>query len=328
MEKELTPREIIRVGQEVMESQATILSEMSDRLNSDFADSVQLISKLNGNKVVISGIGKSGHIGKKIAATLSSTGTTCVFMHAAEAVHGDLGVFQKGDIAILISNSGTTQELIRLLPFLKKKEIPTIAIVGNTDSHLSIKANYVLDASVIHESDPLKIVPTASAIAALSMGDALASALMKVKGFSEGDFAELHPSGQLGRTLLLRVKDVMHEISEIACIAPDVTLRELVIQMTEYPLGAACVTQGDQLIGIITDGDIRRALQKVDDVMALNAEDLMTKDPLVVNAESSLLETLKIMENRPSQISVLPVTDSEFPTRLIGLIRIHDIYKP
>ena len=324
---ELTKEQVIKIGQEVMASQATILSEMASRLSNDFVLAVKLIHDVGG-KIVISGIGKSGHIGNKIAATLSSTGTPCVFMHAAEAVHGDLGIFQKEDVAILISNSGSTQELVRLLPFLKKKAIPVIAITGNKDSNLAKKSDVFLNATVHSESDPLSMVPTASTIAALSMGDALSCALMKLKGFREEDFAELHPSGQLGRNLLLQVKDVMHPVSDLFCANRDMSLRELVIGMTQFPLGAACVTCGDELIGIITDGDVRRALQDIEDVMKLTANDLMTKDPIVVHTETRLLETLRIMENRPSQISVLPVTDPESSARILGVIRIHDIYKP
>jgi arabinose-5-phosphate isomerase len=326
MEK-IDKEKIIRIGQEVMISQATILSEMADRLSDSFADAVELIANLKG-KVVITGIGKSGHVGKKIAATLSSTGTTCVFMHAAEAVHGDLGIFQDEDVAIMISNSGSTQELVRLLPAIKRRGTEIIAIVGKKDSLIAQKADIVLDASVMSESDPLNIVPTASAIAALSMGDAIASALMDIKGFTESDFAELHPSGQLGRNLLLQVKDVMHSLSEISCVSAETPIREVVITMTRFPLGAACVTNGDQLLGIITDGDIRRALQNVDDVLSLSAEQVMTTNPIVVHSNTGLLDTLRIMENRPRQISVLPVTDEEHPKRLLGLIRIHDIYKP
>lgn len=317
--------EWLGVAQSVMEIEAQAIEAAAKHLDGNLTRAVEIILSHSG-KVVVSGIGKSGHVAQKIAATLCSTGTPAVFLHAAEAVHGDLGVYTPGDPTILVSKSGSSEELVRLTPILRQFRSALIAIVGNLESHLAHVADVVLDARVQREADPLGIVPTASTVVALALGDALAAALMVARRFTEQDFVRFHPAGQLGRNLYLHVGDVMHRLQEIAWVEPETPLREVVIAMTRFPLGAACVLdQFNHLIGLITDGDVRRALQKFDDIRPLRAKDVMTPNPIRVTPEVTLGRAAEIMENRPSQISVLPVVDNESGTCL-GLIRLHDIY--
>lgn len=318
--------EWLNIAQSALEVESTAIADASARLDGNLTRAVEIILEHPG-KVVVSGIGKSGHIGQKIAATLCSTGSPAVFLHAAEATHGDLGVYTPGDPTILISKSGSTGELVRLVPVLRQFNSPLIAIVGNLSSHLSRDADVVLDARVSKEADPYSIVPSASAVVALALGDALAITLMYARHFTEQDFARYHPSGQLGRNLTLRVADVMHRGSEVAWVNLETSLREVVIQMTQRPLGAACVVNDEsQLLGLITDGDVRRALQKYEDIRPLRSEDIMTKQPMYVFPEVSLKEATRLMEERQSQLSVLPVLNKD-TNQCLGLIRLHDIYQ-
>jgi arabinose-5-phosphate isomerase len=307
------------------ESQA--IAATLGRLDHHLARAVAIILHHQG-KVVVSGIGKSGLIGHKIAATLASTGTPAVFLHAAEAVHGDLGVYTPGDPSILISKSGSTAELVRLIPVLRQFRSPLIAILGNLASPLARQVDVVLDARVDREADAFNLAPTCSTAVALALGDALAVTLMHARGFNPQDFARFHPAGQLGRSLWVRVADVMHQGEAVAWVSPETPLRQVIIAMTERPLGAACVVTGDfSLLGIITDGDLRRALVKYEDIRPLTAQDIMIVQPVTISPEASLQAASKLMEDRPSQISVLPVVAPE-SRRCLGLIRIHDIYQP
>jgi arabinose-5-phosphate isomerase len=315
------------IAQAVLERESRALATAATRLNDNLTRAVEVLLKHEG-KVVVSGIGKSGHIGQKIAATLASTGTAAVFLHAAEAVHGDLGIYTPGDPSILISKSGSTAELLRLIPVLRQFRSPLIAILGNLNSPMAQQADVVLDARVEKEADPLNLVPTCSTSVALALGDAMAVALMMARRFSQQDFALYHPSGQLGRTLWLKVADVMHQNEAVAWVKPDTPLRQVIIAMSQRPLGAACVVDEDfLLLGIITDGDLRRALLTHEDIRLLHAADCMTRQPVTINPEASLREASRLMEDRPSQISVLPVVDPRHH-RCLGLIRIHDIYQP
>jgi arabinose-5-phosphate isomerase len=324
--------EWLRAARDVLEVEAQSILSASERLDGNLTQAVRIIlnashSSENGGKIVVSGIGKSGHVGQKIAATLCSTGTPAVFLHAAEATHGDLGVYSPGDPTILISKSGSTGELVRLVPILRQFHSPLIAIVGNLNSPLATEADVVLDGRVAREADPLDIVPTASAVVALALGDALAAALMVARRFTHQDYHRFHPSGQLGRNLGLRVADVMHRGMRVAWVSLDTSLRDVVIRMTEHPLGAACVVdEAFQLLGLITDGDVRRALQKYEDIRPLCARDVMTVQPISVTQEVMLKDAAALMENRASQISVLPVRDNP-DGPCIGLVRIHDIYQ-
>ncbi|MGB0333725.1 MAG: KpsF/GutQ family sugar-phosphate isomerase [Opitutales bacterium] len=322
-----TNMESLQIGRDAMRAEAAAIELAAARLNESFDEAVRLILSAS-SKLVVCGIGKSGHIGAKLAATFSSSGTPSVFLHAAEAIHGDLGVYQPGDPTIVLSKSGSTAEVIRLLPLFKKFESPIIAIVGNTDSPIAEAADVVIDASVEKEADPLNLMPTASSTVSLAIGDALASALAKARDFTAEEFATFHPGGQLGRNLLMTVGEVMHPIERVACAQKSETLREVVIRMTQAPLGAACVASPDQdLEGIITDGDIRRILSSDGDILAREVGACMTPSPISAHPGMSLGEAVRIMEDRPSQISVLPVVE-DGSRKLIGLLRLHDVYQP
>lgn len=317
----------LEVGRQAMQAEAAAIQVAAERLDGSFDRALDVI--LNGkNKLVICGIGKSGHIGGKLAATFSSSGIPSVFLHAAEAIHGDLGVYQPGDPTIVLSKSGSTAEVLRLMPMFKKFESPVIAIVGNMDSPIATAADVVLDASVESEADPMNLMPTSSSTVALAIGDALAAALVKARDFTKEDFATFHPGGQLGRNLLMTVGDVMHAADRVACASADETLREVVIRMTRFPLGAACIVDADQqLAGIITDGDIRRLLSQDGDILGLRVGDCMTQSPISTQPAMSLGEALRVMEDRPSQISVLPVVADD-AGQFVGLLRLHDAYQP
>jgi len=317
--------DVAETARSAMLAEAEAIRLAASRLDGNISKSVEIILK-NGGKVVITGMGKSGHIGHKIAATLSSTGTPAIFLHAADATHGDMGIYSPGDPTILISKSGATEELVRILPLLKKFKSPTIGILGNLNSTLARQVDVVLDARVEREADPLNLVPTCSSTVALALGDALAAALMQVRQFSPQDFAIFHPDGQLGKNLTFTIEDIMHKKPYLPCILPTLKFRDVLIELTKYHLGAVCVVGAEErLIGIITDGDIRRSLQKYENWDNLFAVDLMTVNPISITADSALQDAIHLMEDRPSQISVLPVVNKQY--QCIGLLRIHDIYQ-
>lgn len=316
--------EWLAIARTVLKSEAEAVARAADKLDGNLTCAVELILSHPG-KVVVSGVGKSGHVGQKLAATLSSTGTPAVFLHAAEALHGDLGIYTPGDPTILISKSGTTKDLVTLLPTLREFESPLIGIIGNPASALAQQVDVLLDASVRAEADPYNLAPSSSSTVAAALGDALAITLMNARGFTAEDFARFHPGGQLGRNLRLRVTDVMHQ--EIAWVSPQATLKEVVIAMTRFPLGAACIVDENRsLLGLVTDGDVRRALITHDDIREVPVATIMTAQPITVASNARLREALNLMQNRPSQISVLPVLDSTSHI-CVGLIRVHDIYQ-
>lgn len=315
----------LETARHTLQVEASSIYAASQRLDETFTKAVQLLAAHPG-KIILTGMGKSGHVAQKIAATLSSTGSPAIFLHPAEAVHGDLGIYAPGDPTILLSKSGSTLELERLIPILREFRSPLIGILGNPRSKLGRVVDLVLDASVEQEADPLNLAPTASAIVALALGDALASALMSARNFQPEDFARFHPAGQLGRNLWLKVGDVMHGLEKIARVTPATNLRDVVIAMTRFPLGAACVLDDQNtLLGVITDGDIRRTLQKDEDIRFLHAEQVMTRQPQVIHPQDTLALAVQKMEKRASQISVLPVVDHA--DGCLGLLRIHDIYQ-
>jgi arabinose-5-phosphate isomerase len=314
----------LSAAREALEIESRALARCAGRLDGALIRAVQLILAHDG-KLVVTGIGKSGHIARKLVATLCSTGTPAVFLHPAEAVHGDLGIYTPGDPTLLLSKHGTSSELLALVPLLREFRSPLIGILGRVDSPLGQQMDVLLDASVEREADPANLAPTASAVAALGLGHALAIALMCARDFTPEEFGRFHPGGQLGRNLRLRVREVMHGLGEVAAVAPGDPLRRVIIAMTERPLGAACVVSGDGVLrGLITDGDLRRALTTHDDIRTLSAAAAMTAAPVSIGAEATLLEALERMERRPSQISVLPVVDDA--GRALGLLRLHDIY--
>ena len=313
------------VAKNVLVGEGEQLINAADRISEKMEIACDIITNHNG-KIVISGMGKSGLIAQKIAATLCSIGNEAVFLHPAEAVHGDLGIYAPGDPTILISKSGATDEIVRLIPILKEFNSPLIGILGNMNSILSNEMDLVLDASVSKEVDPLAIVPTSSTTLTLAIGDALAAVLMANKNFKREDFAKLHPAGDLGRRLKLKVKDIMQPIDKVAVVDSNDDLRNTVIKMTEKPQGAALVLNDEKiLIGIITEGDLRRSLANEIDIDNCKANELMSANPIAIKVDSSLSEVISLMENRESQISVLPVVDQS--NICLGLIRIHDIYQ-
>lgn len=308
-----------------MEMEAEAIRAAALRLDHNLLRAVEFIRKHSG-KVVVSGLGKSGHVAQKITATLQSTGTPSVFLHPSEAMHGDLGVCQPQDPVVMVSKSGTTSEMLGLVEPLRQMRSPLIGILGNVDSPLAKSMDVVLDASVQREADPGGFTPTASVAVALAMGHALAVALMESRGFSAEHFSRFHAGGQLGRSLRLRVADVMHTGKEVAWVTPLDSLKRVVVEMSHHPLGAACVI-GDRhaLLGLITDGDVRRALEQHDDIRQLDAVSVMTRTPISIAPDALVHDALRLMEDRPSQISVLPVVEGG---RCLGLVRIHDLYRP
>ena len=313
------------VAKNVLVGEGEQLINAADRISDKMEIACDIITNHNG-KIVLSGMGKSGLIAQKIAATLCSIGNEAVFLHPAEAVHGDLGIYAPGDPTILISKSGATDEIVRLIPILKEFNSPLIGILGNMNSILSNEMDLVLDASVSKEVDPLGIVPTSSTTLTLAIGDALAAVLMANKNFKREDFAKLHPAGDLGRRLKLKVKDIMQPIDKVAVVDSNDDLRNTVIKMTEKPQGAALVLNNEKiLMGIITEGDLRRSLANEIDIDNCKANEVMSANPITIKVDSSLSEVISLMENRESQISVLPVVDQS--NICLGLIRIHDIYQ-
>jgi len=308
-----------------MQTEAQAILAASERLGDNLDQAIELILTRRG-KLIVSGIGKSGHVARKLAATFQSTGTPAVFLHASEAAHGDLGMFQPGDTAILISKSGSTGELLELVPPVKAMSVPLIGILGTVTSPLGSEMDVVFDASVQREADPDGFTPTASSAVALALGHGLAIALMEARGFTRENFLHLHAGGQLGRNLRIQVKEVMHSGTEVAWVGSDAGLKEVVIEISRRRLGAACVVSPNgALLGLITDGDVRRAFERHDDIRPLSARDVMTKSPTTIGPDALIHDALCLMEDRPSQISVLPVVDSKTGLCL-GLIRLHDIY--
>lgn len=310
-----------------MLAEAAAIQIAAARMDASFERAVDILLA-SQSKLVICGIGKSGHIGAKLAATFSSSGMPAVFLHAAEAIHGDLGVYKPGDPTIVLSKSGSTEEVLRLMPMFKKFDSPVIAIVGNSLSPIAAAADVVIDSSVEKEADPLNLMPTSSSTVSLAIGDALAAALVHARDFTAEEFATYHPGGQLGRNLHMTVGEVMHGLDQVACAYSSETLREVVIRMTQHPLGAACIVdEAGRLVGLITDGDVRRLLSEDGDILARGVGACMTASPIATQPEKSLGEALRLMEERSSQISVLPVVDRE-SEKFVGLLRLHDAYQP
>ena len=314
---------IISLAKNVLRKEAAALNEASSKINGDFFSAVQFILKMKPeNQILLSGIGKSAAIAKKIASSLNSIGIKAFFLHCTEVLHGDWGIYRKGDLVIVFSKSGSGSELVQFLTFLKTFNAKIFAIVGNLNSPLALQADWVADGSVKEEADPLGIIPTSSTTLAMAIGDALVAALVEARNFQKKDFAVFHPGGQLGKNLLHKVETLMHK--KFASVKANSSAKELIIGMTSFPLGAACVVdEKENLLGIITDGDLRRVLLKTENFHQLKAKDLMTKNPISISPNDLIEDALELMENRKSQISVLPVVEKK---KVIGLLRIHDIY--
>lgn len=306
---------------EVFDLEIDALQKAKKQISTTFEKTVELILSSNG-KIVVTGVGKSGIIAHKISATFASTGTPSVFLNASEALHGDLGMVSKGDIVIMLSKSGTTIELVKMLPTLHKVGAKTIGIFSNIETRLAQNLDLLLDATIEREACPLNLAPMSSTTVSLVIGDALAAALIKARNFKETDFAVFHPAGQLGRNLLLTAADVMHSKENLPIVSAQNSLKEVVIVMTKYNLGAVCVCKDEKLEGIITDGDVRRFLTHSDTLTA-KAEEIMTKNPISLKPQMRLSEVLSVMENKQRQIYVAPVVDES--NNCLGIVRMHDI---
>ena len=316
-------KEINGLSQSIFESYSSQLLQVSKNIDQDIQSAAELIIN-NSGKVVVCGLGKSGLIGQKIVATLCSTGTRSVYMHAAEAIHGDLGIYNPGDPTILISKSGNTEELVRLVPILKEFQSPLIAIVGNMDSFIAKNSDIVLNGTVEKEIDPLGVVPTTSSLVALAIGDALASVLMVQRGFDKKDFVRNHPGGELGKQLALKVESVMHPLNDVAQIDENDSISSCASKMTEKPLGAALHLDNDILKGIVTEGDLRKSIASTSD-LSNSILDFINNNPISINPSISILDAMKVMEDRHSQISCLPVINSD--GKCLGLVTLHDLYQ-
>jgi len=316
--------DVLSVAREVLDIEADAIKSVSRRIGDAFVRAVESILDCKG-RVVVVGMGKSGIVGKKIAATLSSTGTPAFFLHPAEAMHGDLGMVMSEDIALLLSNSGQTKELLDLIPFFKRFGVRIILFTGNLKSALARESDVVIDISVEREACPLGLAPTASTTVMLAVGDALASALLQEKGFKAEDFAIYHPGGRLGRRLLLRVSDLMHKGKELPLVRRGTVLKDVILEMTAKGLGAAVIVDDNgKICGIFTDGDLRRLVERnTDGVMGVVIDEVMNPSPKVITADRLAVEALKMMEN--FEITVLPVVESgDLP---VGMVHFHDILK-
>ncbi|HLA11091.1 MAG TPA: KpsF/GutQ family sugar-phosphate isomerase [Pyrinomonadaceae bacterium] len=309
-----------------LESEA--IARTATRLKQDQVVRVMELLAACKGKIVVLGVGKSGIIAQKVAATMTSTGTVALPLHPSDALHGGLGIIGSEDVVIVLSNSGETDEIVATLPYLKQRQVPIVAIVGNLNSTLAERADAVLDASVDQEACPLNMAPTTSTTVALAIGDALAMALMKSKGLTLDDFALNHPGGRLGKRLILRVSDLMHGGAKNPTIPTGSSWVDVVRAISNRGLGAVnVIDRSGHLTGVITDGDLRRAIQRLShaELENLTGDEIMTRNPVVANPDLLAYDALRLMENRPSQISVLPVVDNG--GLCVGLIRLHDIVR-
>ena len=324
----MTSSEVLKRAADVLRIEADGITSIVGRLDENFVRAVEVLAHCSG-KVVVTGMGKSGLICRKISATLASTGTPSFFLHSADALHGDVGMIMKDDVILAVSNSGETDEILKILPHFKFLELKLVVMTGNTDSTLAKAADVVLDVGVKEEACPLGLAPTASTTAALATGDALAIVLLEHKGFKEEDFALRHPGGILGRRLLLRVEDLMHRDRELPIIRSDTAIKEALFEITDKRLGVTgVIDQQEKLVGIITDGDVRRGLQTHGtEIFSKTAQQVMTAAPRTISKDALASEALARMEqNKPRPITSLFVLDvaSEKP---IGIIHLHDIFK-
>lgn len=323
--REDDPRAIAELALAVIDIEARAIERLRPRIDDHFVEACRHMIDCQG-RVVVLGMGKSGHIGSKIAATLASTGTPAFFVHPGEASHGDLGMITPDDVVLALSNSGETEELLTILPFVKRLNIPLVAMTGRPESTLAREASVHLDVSVDEEACPLGLAPTSSTTAALVMGDALAISLLQWRGFTEEDFARSHPAGSLGRRLLLRVSDVMHTGAAIPAVGSGEPVSQAIVEMTRKELGMTAIVDpqaSDRLLGVFTDGDLRRALQSSLDLNGTRVAELMTRECVTVNADELAVEAAQVMEVH--KIDKLLVVDDD--GRLVGALNIHDLLR-
>ena len=325
----MTQHSYLALGLAVLKTEAEAVAALSDRLDASFEQACELVLNCAG-RIVVTGMGKSGHIGNKIAATLASTGSPAFFMHPGEASHGDLGMITEHDLVIALSNSGETSEITLLLPMLKRIGIPLIALTGKPQSTLAQTADIHLDVSVSKEACPLGLAPTSSTTATLAMGDALAVAVLQARGFTEEDFAMSHPGGNLGRRLLLRVSDIMHTGSQIPLVNADASLKQTLLEMTRKGLGMAGVidsknldSNSNTLLGIYTDGDLRRTFEQMPNIETANVKDFMTANCITIEAQRIASEALKLMQDH--KINALMVVDENNAVQ--GALNMHDLLR-
>jgi len=319
----IAPAQAIALGRRVLEIEARAVVKLSERLDDSFVRALEIVLGCSG-RIVVSGIGKSGHIARKIASTLASTGTPAFFVHPAEASHGDLGMVTRDDVMIALSNSGESAELLVIVPLIKRQGARLIAITGNPRSTLAAEADVHLDANVAEEACPLGLAPTASTTAALALGDALAVALLEARGFGEEDFARSHPGGSLGRRLLTHVSDVMRTGEAIPRVSDNASLSEAVLEMSKKGMGmTAIVDHGDRLVGIFTDGDLRRTLDKLGDLRKQKVSGVMTPRPRTIRPNQLAVEAVQLMEEY--KITQLLAVDTDM--RLVGALNMHDLMR-
>lgn len=304
----------------VLEIEAGAIRALVATIDENFLAICKLLKSCSG-RVVVTGMGKSGHIGNKIAATLASTGTPAFFLHPAEASHGDLGMLTESDILLALSNSGETDEILAFLPIIARRGIPLVSMTGNRESSLAKASTFHLYTGVEREACPLNLAPTASTTATLAMGDAVAVTLLEMRGFTSDDFAFSHPGGKLGRRLLMRVEDVMAPFEDLATLPPSASLTDTLLEMTKYPLGIlVAIEEGASLAGVFTEGDLRRSLMKGDNVQALTLAECMTPTPITIAPEALAVDAVHLMESK--KITALPVvTDG----RVVGVINMHHL---
>jgi arabinose-5-phosphate isomerase len=314
----------VEIGKEVLRKEADAILNIMACLDEDFEKAVDIIAQCRG-RVVMTGIGKSGLICKKIASTLSSVGVSAIFLHPADSIHGDLGILQNGDVVIVVSNSGETEELIRVLPWIRRMDVTMVVITGAPESTIANYGDIVLSVKV-DEACPYNVVPTSSTTATLALGDAIAIALMEKRNFSIEDFASLHPGGTLGRKLILTVEELMHAGEQLPKVFQDTTMKDVIFEITSKRLGITAVLNSDgELVGVVTDGDLRRAIERYENVLSKSASDVMTKNPKVIKKDSLATYALKKMEE--FSITSLFVTEKEGERRPAGIIHIHDLLK-
>ena len=315
---------ILRCARDVLDIEAKGILSLSNRLDENFVRAVDILSGCKG-KVVVTGLGKSGLIGRKIAATFSSTGTPSLFLHATEGIHGDLGMIMKEDVVLAVSNSGETDELLMLLPIIKRLGPKIIVMTGNPDSRLSRTGDVILNAAIKEEACPMGLSPTASTTAALAMGDALAVVLLEKKGFKQEDFALRHPGGTLGRKLLLRVEELMHSNTALPVVHEDTPMKETLLEITSKRLGVTGVVDGrGELVGVITDGDLRRGLEGKGDIFLFKAKELMSRNPKTITAEELATQAVSIMEQHSITSLFILENGGRKPK---GIVHLHDLLK-
>jgi arabinose-5-phosphate isomerase len=313
----------LSLAKKVLETEAAAILALVERLDGKFSCAVELLRSCKG-RVILTGMGKSGIICRKIAATLTSTGTPSFFLHPAEAIHGDLGVIQRDDVVVALSYSGETDELLRLLETIRRLGAKLIAITGGPTSSLAQAADVALDCSVAEEACPMNLVPTASTTAALAIGDALAMTLLVEKGFRQDDFASLHPGGKIGKRLL-RVEALMSAGAHCPIVRTTTRMRDVIYEMSSKQLGMTCVVDGGaELVGIITDGDLRRQMERTSDVLTLSAADVMTRSPITVSRATLAVEALNIMEQRKITSVVVVENGSQ---QVAGVVQVHDLWR-